>query len=479
MAKIPLRVYVREIEETIEEGQYEEAIAHCRHILQTFPKHVDTYRQLGKAFLEAQQYNNAEDIFERLLSAVPDDFVAHLGMSIIREDKNNVDAAIWHMERAFEQQPYNPAIQEELRRLYGKRDGITPPKARLTPGALARTYAKGGHYPQAIAELRASLAQEPDRIDLLVLLAEVYARHGDTVHAIETCSQILKKLPYCLQANRLLAELLKDTDREAERQACLKRLYELDPYEAHTSPQHPRAEDVPDQAVLLERLTWDGQSVVPTADQTPDWAASLGLSLQSGSQEEALPEWLEEGGQPESEEELIPDWMREAGWQPASGEASEEPMDFDFPSEPEDEDEEAVPAELPDWLKEMAPEGMALSAEEEESTLPEEEDLSDLEALLDASLSTEEQPSPEIAAGSSDEELPDWLEGIAETEEDTGPEFRLDETPDWLEDVVPGAEEEHTGFTDILKEVGGEQPAEGEVPDWLSGLEEEAPAEEA
>ncbi|RME08457.1 MAG: helix-hairpin-helix domain-containing protein, partial [Anaerolineae bacterium] len=33
--------------------------------------------------------------------------------------------------------------------------------------------------------------------------------------------------------------------------------------------------------------------------------------------------------------------------------------------------------------------------------------------------------------------------------------------------------------TDILKEVGGEQPAEGEVPDWLSGLEEEAPAEEA
>ena len=138
MAKVPLRAYNQEIEQAIEQKQTEEAIAHCRHILQSFPKHIETYRLLGKAYLESQRYSNAADIFQRVLSAVPDDFIAHVGMSIIREDESNLDAAIWHMERAFEGQPYNSAIQDELRRLFGRRDSMEPPKANLTRRALAR-----------------------------------------------------------------------------------------------------------------------------------------------------------------------------------------------------------------------------------------------------------------------------------------------------------------------------------------------------
>ena len=118
MAKVFLRVYNREIESMIEGGQLDEAVAHCQYILKTFPMHVDTYRLLGKAFLEARRYADAADIFQRVLMAVPDDFVSHVGMSIIRDDENKMDDAIWHMERAFEDQPSNPAIQGELRRLY-------------------------------------------------------------------------------------------------------------------------------------------------------------------------------------------------------------------------------------------------------------------------------------------------------------------------------------------------------------------------
>ena len=105
MAKVPLRSYLREIEAAIEEGQTDEAVQHCRHVLKVFPKHIDTYRLLGKAFLEAQRYGSAADIFQRVLSAIPDDFVSHVGMSIIREDEGNLDTSLWHMERAFEVQP--------------------------------------------------------------------------------------------------------------------------------------------------------------------------------------------------------------------------------------------------------------------------------------------------------------------------------------------------------------------------------------
>ena len=94
---------------------------------------------------------------------MPDDFIGNLGMSIIREDEGNLDAAIWHMERAFEVQPSNAAIQAELQRLFGRRDGVEPPKIRLTRGALAHMYVQGELFPQAISEIRSVLAGS-DRI---------------------------------------------------------------------------------------------------------------------------------------------------------------------------------------------------------------------------------------------------------------------------------------------------------------------------
>ena len=146
MAKVSLRIYNREIESLIEQSRLDEAIAHCHHILKTFPKHLETYRLLGKVFLEGKRYNEAVDIFSRILISVPDDFVSHVGMSIINDDQNKLDHAIWHMERAFESQPSNAAIQGELQRLYGRRDGVVPPKIRMTRGALAHMYVQGELY---------------------------------------------------------------------------------------------------------------------------------------------------------------------------------------------------------------------------------------------------------------------------------------------------------------------------------------------
>jgi hypothetical protein len=56
MAKIALRVYNHEIEGQIEGGRLDVAIAHCQHILKTFPMHIETYRLLGKAYLESRRY---------------------------------------------------------------------------------------------------------------------------------------------------------------------------------------------------------------------------------------------------------------------------------------------------------------------------------------------------------------------------------------------------------------------------------------
>jgi len=63
MAEISLRAYVKEIDNLVEQEQLDEAIAHCRHILEIYPKHVDTYRVLGKAYLEAKRFGDARISF--------------------------------------------------------------------------------------------------------------------------------------------------------------------------------------------------------------------------------------------------------------------------------------------------------------------------------------------------------------------------------------------------------------------------------
>jgi len=536
MTKIPLRAYNREIEEAIDQKQIEEAIAHCQHILKTFPKHVDTYRLLGKAYLESQRFGNAADIFQRVLSSIPDDFISHVGMSIIREDEGNLDAAIWHMERAFESQSYNTAIQGELRRLYGQRDGMQPPKIRMTRGALARMYAKSDLYDQAIAEIRSTLAIDPLRPDLQVLLAKMYAKNWQPTQAIEVCSSLLQRLPYCLEANRLLTTLLSEDEHQDDIEIYKQRLQALDPYEALVSTTTPNADKVPDQAVTIMRLDWDGGPVIlETADQ-PEWATTIGVSLDDREEEdetEVLPDWLMDSAEEQQEiedditpelmddgdEELIPEWMKEAGWEPATGEFDESVSSFVFDEEDIDEDREtseAEAAEIPEWLKDIAPKEPAIANEEVIEAIPSEavsDELPDwlseevdgatdtIITWLDEKEKSEETPAKVESSFEQDldqeeieEEFTPETTMVSDTWDETEPD---EDIPDWLQGVVPepasmgeiittpaeaileGGDIE-TLPEDLLPEETSEMEAVGEVsdiPDWLQRLGPEVPVE--
>ncbi|MBN1146724.1 MAG: hypothetical protein JXA78_05675, partial [Anaerolineales bacterium] len=522
MAKIPLRSYHQEIERLIESGRTDEASAHCRYILESYPKYADTYRLLGKAFLESQRYGDAADIFQRVLSCMPEDFVAHVGMSMIREDEGNLDEAIWHMERAFEIQPANSAIQDELRRLYGQRDGFEPPKMRLTRGALARMYAKGDLYQQALAEIRAALAETPNRIDLQLLMAEIYAGTSHRVEAVEAANTVLRKLPNCISANLIMFTMLLGTERDEEAKVFQQRLQQLTPYAAYLSPNALSLEDIPDQAVAIEKLEWKpGQAPIGSSGQ-PEWATSLGVNLGdfAPSSEEALPEWLSDASQeqpakpreratvpvfapgdaqtPEAEaqeapiipsdesEEEIPDWMKAAGWRPDTGAFDESKVSLVKEQEETGamEEPELAAAEIPEWLQAMAP------AQGEAEARIEEETEEEIEPWLDQILPPTSKPQ-EAAIEADDlaaEELPDWMKGDEETA------AFAEEIPDWLKaDESAPAAESGEGIPEWLRgaqELAGQaspgEPAaeigvEEGLPGWLSETVEEtaeaAPAE--
>jgi tetratricopeptide (TPR) repeat protein/uncharacterized protein Smg (DUF494 family) len=482
MSKVALRVYVHQIEALIDQGHLEEAVAHCQHILKVYPKHLDTYRMMGKAYLEARRYLEAVDIFQRVLLTVPDDFVAHLGMSLIRDEQKDLDAAIWHMERAFETNPSNSGVTAELRRLYGRRDGLEPPKIRLTRGALAQMYTKGGQYNQAITEIMSVLSDDPTRADMKVLLAWAYFRNNQRPSAGDVCGELLDFYPHVFDANRIMTEILSASSRAETAEVYRKRVVAIDPYAGSASGSIFDADSVPDNAITLDRLDYD-------PDQPPaGWGQAVPAAApQSGSKEE------------------IPDWMKAQGWGPSTGEFQEGPVNFDEPAAKPSTGELAA-AEIPDWLKSMAPPGAPATGGLPDIPASDEIDLDFLSGLGAPGQTAAESPagddSPDwlsglgVSAGAAaagaawmDEEkpaapaasgdVPDWLAGMrSESAPAAGPASSdTGAAPDWLSGLGADSVSADSGTPDWLSGLGAEStpettstPTESGAPDWLSGL---------
>jgi tetratricopeptide (TPR) repeat protein len=532
MADTTLRAYVKELDELVEREQLDEAIAHCRHILEKYPKHVDSYRVLGKAYLEAKRFGDAADIFQRVLSAVPDDFVAQIGMAIVREDEGNLDAAIWHIERAFETNPANPAIQQELRRLIGRRDGIEPHKVRMTRGALARMYAHGELYQQAIAELISALQDDQDRPDLEVLLATMYWKTDQHAEAAEVCSRIIEKLPYCREANRIMASILQDTGKTEDASAYHRRLAALDPYMAYVESAKVDPQTIDASSIRIDKYGWQPGEPMPAAELgQPEWATSLGVELAGEAVEEEevsdRPAWLEElegpvpAGEPfpteedaepepmiEAEPEFmieaepepmieaeptpesdIPDWMREAGWSEATGEVAEESVVF---SDDEltaieegvvSEEGDLAPADIPGWLQDIAPEKVEGEPIEtpEPSVIPEGEDLSGWLQEMDAEVAEPEEIAETVLSPDLELEAEELFAELAEEDEISEPleeihePVEAEETPGlpaWLESETPGA------TTTIVTWLGERKDSEAVAPEPTDEVEEIEAVEE-
>ena len=260
MGNLSLRSYHRKIEGLIESGDIKPALFHCWHILKNYPKNYRTHQLLSRIFLDLQDLISAEKVFDIVLKINPDDFVAHIGKSMIAESSNNNEDAIKHMKQAFEIEPSNEGLQAEIKRLMGKNDSERPNKAILTRGALIKMYLRGELFEQAIAEIKIGINESPNRIDFKIALADCYYRLENTIQAVKTCIDILNQLPYCLKANEILHQIHNQNKDISDKDIYLSRLVDLDPYYAFVLPTTKSIYDVPDIAVLLEEWSDEDSS---------------------------------------------------------------------------------------------------------------------------------------------------------------------------------------------------------------------------
>lgn len=424
MNQISLAEYVQQIERSIESGHYNEAVAHGKHILEQYPKYLRAYWMLGKAMLEAGRHEHAADMFQRVLSADPEQMLAWVGMSEIAERRGELEAAVWYLERAFELATDNEVVANQLRHLQGKLEGREPERLQLTQGALARLYLRGDLLSRAITELRKLLEEHPDRVDLKVALAEALWRSGKRAQASEVCQEILDQQPYNLKANLILGEVWSDSGRE-EGEFYLARAEEIDPENRVAQELLGAASPLPSEDPQITPAEYEPTVLeerparITEAEETPLLEPD---ELMATTIE--IPLWLQEMA-----EEGVPGDSEELAVSERETMEEEPPV----PAEPALEDVER--------LEELAPED-----------LDEDEGLEWLTGLEEEEVARSE-PDEEVLRAEGDEEMPAWLADV---------------------DVEPTKEEAAFEAGALEEPEEAEEPERAEIPDWLRDL---APAE--
>ncbi|MCB8943420.1 MAG: tetratricopeptide repeat protein [Ardenticatenaceae bacterium] len=530
MAQIALHDYLEQINRFLEDEQPTEAITHSRYLLKQYPRHVDTYRLLGRALLENREFDDALEIFQRILSADPNDFVAYVGLSEIHREKGNLAEAIWYMERAYEMSPYDAALQEVLRELYFQRDNEVPDELPLTRAALARIYFQGELYQQASDELRSILGQNgDDRVDLQILLAETLWRDNQRVDAVDVSLKVLEKLPDSITVNAILGEIWLLTGRTEEAQTYLQRLQALtqvdltylDPdsvvghaFRADGAPALPQTISVEQWRETADKIRVDKEPTPRTEQPIEDEAIYDWLRdtrdtselVPVGEEQDSEVDWFrdrkDELPAPADTYTKTAEWLESMGVEPESGddfqfadekaELAAPPAEDDLPFVVVDDSldwvktehglaaEDAVDA-LPDWLNDLDARQEPVAADEEEETdwfaaaLDDGEDELEESDWFSQAAGDEE---PESVSGAKPLSTADLLSDIEEVDFDwlTAGEAQS-ETMQFVEDtnLAPEVADESDWFTAETGETAEEgvvaQPEADVFADWMNDLE--------
>ncbi|MBM3187335.1 MAG: tetratricopeptide repeat protein [Chloroflexi bacterium] len=284
-------------------SEHTEALAVCRRILETYPRHIGSYGVLGQVCLQMGEHEVAANLFRRVLSADPENILAYASLGAIYEERGLLHEAVWQLERAFELSPANAELRRALVQLYRATHLREAGRVRMTRGGLARAYLQGWLYPKAIGELRSVLRDEPQRPDLWVALAEALWRDGQHEGASLACQALLRDLPNCLKANLILGQLWLNTDRDGEGRRLLQVAQALDPENRMAQSLFGSRSPLPLRTVRLPFREEDAPPLdLPYLSNEPETEVIEGRAIESPRQRAlAPPPFLasgEQGGMP-------------------------------------------------------------------------------------------------------------------------------------------------------------------------------------
>ena len=179
MSDVLLHDLSQQLEQLFADGQYAAGFALGRHILQSYPRHLPTYKQMGLAALEAGLVEDSVDLLQRALSADPED--------------GEMWAALHDATTQLDMHP-----DAEVAGAYAH--DLLRPETTDAPIARGHAAAREKDWRRAYAAYREGYATHPERMDAGLGLMTALFYLDEWQAALSVARHILRELPYSLKA---------------------------------------------------------------------------------------------------------------------------------------------------------------------------------------------------------------------------------------------------------------------------------------
>jgi tetratricopeptide (TPR) repeat protein len=168
-----------------QEGRTGEAIGYFQHALQLSPDHLIALDNLGNAYRQLKQWEEARKVLEHALAVHPQDPEANYSLGMVYAQSNDNARAYEYLQNALRLRPGYPEVLNNL-------------------GVL---YLRTGRRDQAVASFEECIRVAPAFDQAYLNLARVHELEGEPDKARSVLRELLKQHPDHLQAQKALVEL--------------------------------------------------------------------------------------------------------------------------------------------------------------------------------------------------------------------------------------------------------------------------------
>lgn len=167
------------------EGRTAEAIPYFREALKLSPDHLIALENLGNAYRQEKQWDDARRTLERAVAVGPEDAEANYSLGMVYAQLNDTDRAYEYLQRALKLRPAYPEALNNLGILY------------------LRTQRRD----EAVARFEECIRVAPAFDQSYLNLARVYILEGTPEKARAVLLELLKQHPDHAQAQEMLQQL--------------------------------------------------------------------------------------------------------------------------------------------------------------------------------------------------------------------------------------------------------------------------------
>ncbi len=212
----------------VAEGDYQRALSLIALIHRHFPSDLEAVRLLGQIHVACGRRAEARESFDRVLEVDPESVVARSGLALLAEEEGDPDGALEQFERAFDLDSSNSQVAAEIGRLHSLSSHTRPVDPGSTQHAMARRFLQEKRYARAVALFEEALRQTPERLEVVVGLAQALWLSGGWEEAERVAAGVVVSHPDCLRMLAILAGA-SFSRGEGETLFLLRRTDEFDP----------------------------------------------------------------------------------------------------------------------------------------------------------------------------------------------------------------------------------------------------------